>query len=66
MLLKIQFLEGKKRRQLFEKYPPKYVYIFSERIECGKNGVFIGGSAVAYCWFLWEKGIKSEPIIRWL
>lgn len=66
MLLKIQFLEGKKRRQLFEKYPPKYVYVFSERIECGKNGVFTGGSAVAYCWFIWEKGEKSEPIIRWL
>lgn len=66
MLLKIQFLEGKKRRQLFEKYPPKYVYVFSERIECGKNGVFTGGSAVCYMWAVWVKDEKSEPIIRWL
>ena len=27
MLLKIQFLEGKARRKLFDKYPPKYVYV---------------------------------------
>lgn len=24
-----------------------------------------GGSAVAYAWFIWEKGYKGEPVVRW-
>ncbi len=67
MLLKIQFLESKSRRPLFEEYPPKVVYVFSERVMCGKNGIFgTESSAVCYCWFVWEKGFEGEPIIRWL
>jgi len=31
LFLKIQFLEGQKRKILFEKYPPKFVYIHSSR-----------------------------------
>ena len=58
--LKLQFLEGKKRKELFEKYPPKIVYVSSSRILCAKNADFTGmreagGSAVAYCWYVWEK-----------
>lgn len=26
----------------------------------------VGGSAVAYAWFVWLKGSKNEPILRWL
>ena len=33
MFLKVQFLEGKARRALFEKYPPKHVYISSSRLQ---------------------------------
>ena len=33
MFLKIQFLESEKRRDLFKKYPPKYIYVFSKRIK---------------------------------
>lgn len=28
MFLKLQFLEGAKRKELFEKYPPRYIYVF--------------------------------------
>ena len=66
MFLKIQFLEGKARKELFKKYPPKIVYVFSERQECAKNGNFIGSSAVCYCWFVWQKGYNSDPIIKWI
>lgn len=70
MFLKLQFLEGKARRELFEKYPPKVVYVASGRLLCAKNGDFEGmraggGSAVAYAWFVWRKNSISEPIIRW-
>ena len=66
MFLKLTFLEGQARRELFQKYPPKKVYVFSGRIECAKNGNFTGGSAVAYAWFIWEKGFKGNPIIKWV
>ena len=66
MLLKIQFLETKKRRELFNKYPPKYIYVFSERIECGKNGIFTGGSAICFAWYVWEKDFKGDTIIKWI
>lgn len=67
MFLKIQFLEGQKRRNLFTKYPPKIVYVSSSRLKCVMNGDFdsIGGSASCYCWFVWEKGFKGDPIIKW-
>ena len=68
--LKLQFLEGKKRKELFEKYPPKIVYVSSSRILCAKNADFTGmreagGSAVAYAWYVWEKGYKGETLIKW-
>lgn len=71
MLLRLQFLEGKHRRELFEKFPPARIYVFSRRIRCAKNGDFeaskkMGGSAVAYAWFVWVKGTKQEPVIKWI
>ena len=69
MFLKLQFLEGKARREIFNKYPPKIVYVSSSRIMCAKNGDFEGtkgSSAVAYAWFVWEKGFKGDPSIKWI
>lgn len=70
MFLKIQFLEGKERRKFFEENPPKYVYVASSRLKCAKNGEFdklsSSSSAVCYAWYIWEKGFKGEPIIRWI
>lgn len=68
MLLKIQFLEGKARRKLFDKYPPKYVYVNSERQTCYINGDMTKkmSSAACYCWFVWEKGFTGDPVIKWI
>lgn len=68
MLLKIQFLEGKERYKLFQKYPPKYVYVNSSRQTCYINGDMTKkmSSASCYCWFVWQKGFEGEPIIRWI
>lgn len=70
MFLKLQFLEGKKRKQLFLKNPPKILYVSSSRLLCAKNGEFDkmikgGGSAVAYGWYIWEKGYKGKTEIQW-
>lgn len=66
MFLKVTFLEGKKRRELFDTKQLKTVYVFSGRMKCGKNGVFPKGSAIAYAWYIWEKGYNSDPVIKWL
>lgn len=65
--LKIQFLETKGRRELFEKYPLKKLYVSSSRLVAAKNGDFSKekGSAIAYGWFVWEKGYTDDPIIKW-
>jgi len=69
MFLKITFLEGQKRRKLFDKYPPKKVCVFSKRIQVARNGdleMFKKSSAACYAWFIWEKGCIFEPIIKWI
>lgn len=72
MFLKLTFLEGKARlKELFSKYPPKKIYVFSERILCAKNAEFQkmidgGGSAIAYAWYVWEKGYTGKTEIEWL
>lgn len=68
MFLKIQFLEGQARKKLFQKYPPKYVYVNSARQICYINGDMSKkmSSASCYCWFIWEKGWKGETIVRWI
>lgn len=68
MFLKIQFLEGQERRKLFDKYPPKYVYVNSARQTCYINGDMSKkmSSASCYCWFVWEKGFIGDTIVRWI
>lgn len=68
MFLKLQFLEGKARKKFFMENPPKIVYVSSSRLKCAMNGKFkgTGSSAVAYAWFVWEKGFKGDPIIKWI
>ena len=71
MFLKVQFLEGKARKELFKKYPPKCVYVSSSRILCAKNAKFDemragGGSAVAYAWYEFEKGYSGKSELKWI
>lgn len=72
MFLKIQFLEGNKRREMFIKYPPKYIYVFSKRQNPWRNGSSVDekgkpwSSTMCFAWFVWEKKFKGEPIIRWI
>lgn len=64
MFLKLTFLEGQARRELFRSNPPKRVYVASARLQCGKNGDFSGTSMVAYAWFVWEKGYTGPIIVE--
>lgn len=69
MFLKLTFLEGQKRKKFFDKYPPKYVAVCVNRLQCALNGdekEFEKSSAACYAWFIWEKGYKGKPRILWL
>lgn len=68
MFLKLQFLEGKARRKMFDISPPKYIYVSTSRLSCAMNGEFekyAKSNAVTYAWFIWEKGYQGEPRVRW-
>lgn len=68
MFLKLQFLEGKSRKNFFQITPPRRVYVSSSRLKCAKNGEFesISSSAVAYAWFVWKKGYTGETVVKWI
>lgn len=65
--LRLLFLEGQGRYEnIFKNDPPKTIYVFSKRQVCSKVDDFTEGSAVAYCWIVWEKGFAGNPIIKWI
>lgn len=68
LFLKLTFLEGKGRKPFFLENLPKTVYVSSSRLICAMNGDFktVTSSAVAYAWFVWEKGCAGDPVIKWI
>ena len=72
MYLKLTFLEGKNRQKLFNQKNLKTVYVMAGRMGCAKNGDFRNkeeqteSGAVAFAWFVWEKGYSGDPVIKWI
>ena len=68
MFLRLNFLEGKRRKELFRIFPPIRVWVSSSRIQCAKNadfGKYKGGSASAFAWFVWEVGYQGQTSLKW-
>lgn len=65
MFLRLQFLEGKERGEFFKKHPPIRIYLFSERLNCdpASNG---SGGMMCFAWFIWERGFRGIPGLRWV
>lgn len=61
-LLRLAFLESVKRAPLWAEHPPAEVHVFSKRPS------FMGGAtdSAAYGWFVWRRGYRGEPVLRWL
>lgn len=68
MFLKLTFLEGKRRKDFFLQNPPKTIYVSSSRLNCAMNGEFEKhpSNAVCYAWFVWQKGFKGDPVVKWI
>ncbi|HAU87646.1 MAG TPA: conjugal transfer protein, partial [Lachnospiraceae bacterium] len=63
MFLKLQFLEGKRRKEFFQQNPPKKIYVSSFRLICAMNGEFskYPSSAIAYAWFCGKRDSMAIP-----
>ena len=72
LFAKIQFLEGRQRKDFFATHPPKAVYVFSKRVNPLRNGLEVDengkprSSTMCFAWFVWEHGYTGEPCIRWI
>lgn len=69
MYLKINFLSGIKRfNEIYSKYPPYKVYVYSGRYACSKNNTPEGfkGGAMDFVWLIWEKGKLGPTELKWI
>lgn len=71
LLLPLSYLAGVERWEDLYKdlaYSPSRVYIYINRPFIGKNGGFDKrvGSKIDYAWYIWEKGIRTNPVIKWI
>ena len=67
-LLKLTFLEGQSRKEMFKNYPPTRIHVFSKRITPAMNGEFekYTTSAIAYAWFVYDSESKTLPVVDWI
>lgn len=67
LLGKLAFLEGKRRKRMFEETPLESVYVFSYRVQFGREGVeYTNGSMIAFAWFVWNHEYIGLPTIKWI
>ena len=72
MFVRLTFLEGKKRKNLFTNHPPSNIIFLSDRIRFGTGLVEpvekkdqIGGM-IAYCWIVFKKGHNGTTNLQWV
>ena len=62
---RVNALESAARYQaIYQDNPPQRIYLFSKRVQCLKGGAAAGagtGSAVFYCWLVWDRKDKGRP-----
>lgn len=57
MLLRLNFLETKARKEFFDKYMPEYIFVHHKRMSFVKGK---GTDSTAYAHFVWRKGYYPE------
>ena len=68
-LLRLVWLAGKARGQMFQAAPLARVWVFSGRLPTIHRGGYEGpksSSAIDFAWFVFEHGHKGRPEIGWL
>jgi hypothetical protein len=65
--VRLSFLSSIRRFRIYEKYKPAYVYVYSARARCYKNGdIKKGLNMIDYCLIMWKPPYKNETIVRWI
>lgn len=57
MLLRLNFLEGKRRKTFWDKYMPQYIFVHHQRMSFTNDGKT---DSVAYAHYCWQKGNYPE------
>jgi hypothetical protein len=67
ILHKLQFLEGQKRKALFQEHPPSTVHVFSKRLSLSRDGKpQKNGGMMAFAWYVWKVGHIGLTNIDWI
>jgi hypothetical protein len=65
--VRLSFLSSIRRFRIFEKYNPAYVYVYSRRAHCYKNGdINKGQNMIDYCVIMWKPPYKGNATLRWI
>jgi hypothetical protein len=65
--VRLSFLSSIRRYRIYEKYNPAYIYVYSKRAHCYKNGDHSKGqNMVDYCVIMWKPPYKNETVLRWI
>lgn len=68
-ILRLSFLESRRRRELFERTPLARVWVFSDRVSMPpgcRPDIEAKGGSVAYAWFVWDQDHRGPPALGWL
>jgi hypothetical protein len=64
---RLSFLSSIRRLKIYEKYNPAYVYVYSARARCYKNGeTNKNQNMIDYCVIMWKPPYKRETVLRWI
>ena len=69
LLCRLAWLEGLQRRLMFTTTPLARVWVFSRRLKMQRGRQATSddaGGAIAFAWFVWERGHKGPPSLGWL
>jgi hypothetical protein len=65
--VRLSFLSSIRRLKIYKKYNPSYVYVYSARAHCYKNGdINKGQNMVDYCVIMWKPPYRSDAVLRWI
>lgn len=69
MLLRLAFLEGQRRKMMFERTPLARVYTFSRRVPMQRGRIARDGEGhgqLAFAWLVWEHGFQGDPTTHFI
>jgi hypothetical protein len=65
--VRLSFLTSIRRYKIFQQYKPSYVYVYSSRACCYKDGDIANSQRmIDYCMMIWKPPYEADTILRWI